>query len=348
MPDVPTFDPRNHDLRAKLASIVATFDEPFDPDLAQLGLKAILGIYPPMWRQGNFRMLEPVVADGIEAAKRMNVSDAEATLTVRLAALKEALGEWAQVEQLANGMRIPLGDGHLAMELGIHAGTAAHNLGGYRKALGIFEKALGLPLSQVDRDRILHKRHRTLKALGRNREALATVDAIIFSVGESNPTFLAELLLDKADLVRRSDPDQALALAGRAATAYGKAEHERGLAYAQLELGRTYLRLGKREPATTNFALARRLFDDSRYLPGQAHVRVGQGQLLAASGQHLRAAELFAEAADCARQVAYQAVFLRACAYEVAALVRAGRIWRALIPARRMVKPVLNALQQRL
>lgn len=332
------FDVRHHDLRAKMQSIMNVFAQPFDPISAAIGIRVTLSMRRAIWRKGSFQQFLPVVARAVAAAERLEEHEAAAaTLLVYEAGLREALGDWQAVLSLARRAKPLIHSQKVGAELAVYEGAAAHNLGRYQEAFCILSAGAALAPNAVSRCRVLHKLHRTLKALGQHQEALALLEDITPLAPEADLFFQAELMLDHAALVRRNDPQHALRLAERARVISERAAFSRGVAYADLELGRARMAIGLYPLAADALTSARRAFDATLYGPGRSHVRFEQGRLHMAERRFSMAADLFDEAAAIAYGDGYQAAILRARTYESLVSILSGRLLQAMSAARQAV-----------
>lgn len=344
---VSEFDVRHHDLPAKLRSIVDAFADPFDPAIARLGIQATLVMSGSMWRRGSFQPFEPVVAHGVATAERLGDRDSLAALLTLQAGLREALGDWITTLSLARRARPLIRSPTVAVDLSVYAGAAAHNLGRYRQALDILADGAAAASDSAGRRRVLHKQHRTLAALGRRREALKLLEDVFSVPPEIEPWFHAEVMLDKAALLRRSNPSEALHLCEEAKSLSERSGFYRGVAYAELEYGRVQVVQGRHSLAAVAFSNARRAFDETRYSPGRSHVRFEQGRQELTAYRFDIAADLFSEAAEIAQYNNYRSALLRARSYECWASLRSGRAFQTTSAAWQTATVLAHTLVQR-
>lgn len=305
----------HYDFEAKLQSIIDCFSEPFDEELVELGVQATFSLRKSMWRASHFRRFMPVVRAARRSALRMNDRRSSGALAIHEAGLLEALGDWGAVLEITSdaGQLITLEMSEAAKaELLVYEGAALHNLGKHKLAL----EKLSAASKYADEETLLaharHKLHRTLKALGRNREAAELLDSVFPMVPENDQYFLAELCLDKASMFTRTDPEQALSLSFKAKSLCIKSAFSRGLAYANLQCGRAYLQMNNYRRAEKELANARAEFVESGYVPGQTHVRYEQGVLQYRLKNFELASELFKEASDLAESIGYSSAAFRA------------------------------------
>lgn len=301
----------HHDFAAKLRSVHDALLEPLDPEAAACAVEVALLLREPMWRQAAWRNLDRDAALAAAAAIRLGFPEKAASLLVYRAGVREALGEWREVEPLVR-QALTLGKNRgMRAEAMLHLGTASHNLGRYAGALSAFSSGLEACQTKDMRHRILQKLYRTERAIGNVDSALEIIAALDSEVAPADRWFRAELILDRAALVRSSNPHLALELAKEAKEMYLALRFTRGEAYADLERGRSLRASGDWKAAAESLSQAKAIFDRTRYLPGACHVRFEQAQISMDRGDITRALQLFGESYALARQIRYHSALLR-------------------------------------
>jgi tetratricopeptide (TPR) repeat protein len=309
-PDLLDID--HPDFAGLLGSIESALSPPFEAGNLALGFGAVHQLRTPLWRKGYFNLFRQLVAQGIRAAEATGLKDEQLQLSILAAGLHEAIGEWKIVLDIATRIRARGVEVGLE-ELAIYEGAAAHNLGHYARARAILAAAEArAPRDSRLRLRLAHKLHRTLLVLGERSRGERLLDDVMAQLPTTDRWFRAELLLDKASILRARCPADALDLARDARRIYVDEGFRRGIAFAELEIGRCLVALEAASEALAPLAESRRLFDELRYEPGRAHVRIAQGDLRLALGNTAAATMLFDEAAAIGILANYPAVVLRA------------------------------------
>jgi tetratricopeptide (TPR) repeat protein len=338
MSDTSELSVVHHDFSAKLRSVRDALSEPFEPEAASLAIEVVVLLREPMWRQAAWRDLDRDAMEAAEAAIRLRQEENASALLVYCAGVREALGQWRDVEPLIDRALALRATPQTRSEALLHLGAAAHNLGRYRRARSSFMRALKGPVTVSMRDRILQKLYRTERALGRLALAHRIVDDLIASVPARDAWFHAELLLDKASFVRMTSPHRALAAAERAREMYVSLHFSRGEAYADLEGARNLRLLGTWPEALERLSRAAAVFERTCYLPGLSHVRYEQARIALDRLNPAEAVRLAHESYRNAADASYFAAMLRATILECRAALRAVQAGAAAAASWRLIR----------
>lgn len=337
----------HHDFSAKLQSVRDALSEPFDPEAASLAIEVALLLREPMWRQAAWRDLDRDAMKAAEAAIRLGQEENASALLVHCAGVRESLGQWRDVQPLTDRALALRTSPQTRSEALLHLGTAAHNLGAYRRARSSFLRAMEGPVTPLMRNRILQKQYRTERALGRSALAHRIVDDLIASVPAQHRWFHAELLLDKASLVRNASPRLALSIAEDARVMYMSLNFSRGEAFANLESARNLRLLGIWPEALERLSHAAAVFERTSYFPGLSHVRYEQAQIALDRQDPSEAVRLAHESYRNAADVGYFAAMVRATFLECRAAGQAVQARVAVAACWRLVRLAFKAIPTR-
>lgn len=331
MNDYSELDFRHHDFLTKLDSISAALRLMADLEAREAAIECVLMLRTPMWRQGLWQRFEADVDLAIAAAAEAGLTRQYCDIIAYKAGLSEALGRWWDVVHTAREAMEMARAPAVVAEAAIHLGVALHQLGRPCEAARVLAESLAVGHGRDHVVRVLHKYHRILRAVGRAVAARRILDGIIDFADE---WLRAEMLLDRASLLRRSGPHRALACLEEARAIYEKRAFVRGLAYVDLEEGFTFLALGQFEPASTSLARAEAAFAAEFYGPGRAHSAYAKALLARQVGSSAEdVSALFRESMNRAGEIGYVNPAARAALIGLHAHLRArkpSRAWAAL------------------
>jgi tetratricopeptide (TPR) repeat protein len=286
-------------------------------------LEAVLGLRQYMWERGAWRIWDRYVVEAIAVAETLSRFTDAATLIIYRAGLREALGDWEEALSLVEKALSLASDPDTKAEALLYRGAALHNKGNYWKAFSYFREGLAIATLEATRMRIKLKLSRTARALGCKRKAEALVDELL-SWKAASKWFAAEIVLEKVGYLK-SRPEEALQYAARGLELYQELRFERGIAYAELALGRVCIELNRLDRASSHLERSASLFLKSQYWPGMAHVALARGRIAAKERYHSRAAELFDESIRYAVRTGYRVAAMRGGLLSSWSMLRAGQ-----------------------
>lgn len=293
---------------------------------AHIGLQCVLAFSNYMWQRGLWREWEEYVIQATILAKQLAKTEIAAKLITYRAGLQEALGRWPMTVSLAKEALSMEGDDETVSEGLFYMGTAYHNLGHYSAAFRTFLKALKSTSDRAREMAIKHKLARTLKSISIRDKAEKLLDEVLsWAVTENFEWLKAELMLDKAGILRQRDPKKALEMAEHSRRIYLELGFDRGIAYADLERARIYLTTGQVKESAEHLVQSKVLFERMGYLPGLAHANFSLGILQIKTRFYKRASTFLEESYRQAQRAGYKLAMFRAAVYLLLSTWKAGQ-----------------------